>query len=283
VWVNRVWGWLVGDGLVNSPDNFGTTGGRPSNPALLDTLAVRFMESGWSTKKLIREIVLSRAYQLSSAYNEKNHTADPENRLQWRMSPRRLDAEGTRDAMLHAAGRLDLKPPVGSVLLTFGDRPMDGPNLMAGLSDAHLSADTTHRSVYLPIVRDREPEVLDLFDFPDASLVTGKRESTSVPAQALFLLNSPFVADQAGSLANRLLRWQSSGVSADEAAQLKERVNVAYWLTLTRPPTANELKAAHDFFTKFLGDKLASPALQAAAWTSYCRALFASAEFRQLN
>ena len=283
VWVNRVWGWLVGDGLVNSPDNFGTTGGRPSNPALLDTLAVRFMESGWSTKKLIREIVLSHAYQLSSAYNEKNHTADPENRLQWRMSPRRLDAEGTRDAMLHAAGRLDLKPPVGSVLLTFGDRPMDGPNLMAGLSDAQLSADTTHRSVYLPIVRDREPEVLDLFDFPDASLVTGKRESTSVPAQALFLLNSPFVADQAGALANRLLRWQSSGVSADEAAQLKERVNVAYWLTLTRPPSANELKAAQDFFAKFTGGKPASPALQAAAWTSYCRALFAGAEFRQLN
>ena len=284
VWVNRVWGWLVGDGLVNSPDNFGTTGGRPSNPALLDTLAVRFMENGWSTKKLIREIVLSRAYQLSSAYNEKNHTTDPENRLQWRMSPRRLDAEGTRDAMLHAAGRLDLKPPVGSVVALKGDFPIDGPNTAAfGLSDLQLNADTTHRSVYLPIVRDREPEVLDLFDFPDASLVTGKRESTSVPAQALFLLNSPFVADQAAALANRLLRWQSSGVSADESAQLKERVNVAYWLTLTRPPTANELKAAHDFFTKFLGDKPASPALQAAAWTSYCRALFASAEFRQLN
>jgi hypothetical protein len=282
VWVNRVWGWLVGEGLVNSPDNFGTTGGKPSNPALLDTLAVRFMENGWSTKQLIREIVLSHAYQLSSTYSEKNHTADPENRLQWRMSPRRLDAEGTRDAMLHAAGRLDLKPPVGSVVLTMGDQPMDGPNRM-GMNDVMLNADTTHRSVYLPIVRDREPELLDLFDFPDASLVTGKRESTSVPAQALFLLNSPFVADQAGALANRLLRWQSSGVSADETAQLKERVDVAYWLTLTRPPTANEFKAAQNFFTKFLGDKPASPALQAAAWTSYCRALFASAEFRQLN
>ena len=83
--------------------------------------------------------------------------------------------------------------------------------------------------------------------------------------------------------ANRLLRWQPSGVSADEAEQLKERVNVAYWLTLTRPPTANELKAAQEFFAKFTGGKAASPALQAAAWTSYCRALFASAEFRQLN
>ncbi|MEQ2006343.1 MAG: DUF1549 domain-containing protein [Limisphaerales bacterium] len=282
VWVNRVWGWLLGEGLVNSPDNFGTTGGRPSNQALLDTLAVKFAESGWSTKQLIREIVLSRAYQLSTAYNERNHTADPENRLQWRMSPRRLDAEGVRDAMLHAAGRLDLKAPVASVVLTMGDQPIDGPN-RPGMSDAMLNTDNTHRSVYLPIVRDREPEVLDLFDFPDASLVTGKRESTSVPAQALFLLNSPFVAEQADALANRLLRWQSGGVSADETAQLKERVDVAYWLTLTRPPSANELKAAQDFFAKFTGGKPASPALQAAAWTSYCRALFASAEFRQLN
>ncbi len=284
VWVNRVWGWLFGEGLVNSPDNFGTTGGKPSNQALLDTLAVRFMENGWSTKRLIREIVLSRTYQLSTAYEERNHTADPENRLHWRMSPRRLDAEGVRDAMLHAAGRLDLKPPLASVVALKGDFPLDGPNTAAlSLSDAQLNADTTHRSVYLPIVRDREPEMLELFDFPDASLVTGKRESTSVPAQALFLLNSPFVAEQAGSLANRLLRWQASGVSADESAQRKERVNVAYWLTLTRPPTAKELMAAGEFFTKFLGDQPASPALQAAAWTSYCRALFASAEFRQLN
>ena len=283
VFVNRVWGWLFGDGLVDSPDNFGTTGGKPSNQALLDTLAAKFSESGWSTKKLIREIVLSRTYQLSSAYNEQNHTADPENALNWRMSPRRLDAEGIRDAMLHVAGRLDLKPSLASIMLTFGDQPIDGPNFMTGVTEVKFNADTTHRSVYLPIVRDKVPEVLALFDFAEPSLVTGKRESTSVPVQALFLLNSEFVAEQAGSLANRLIRWQSSGISTDPDAQLKERVDVAYWLTLTRPPRANELKAAQDFFKKFLGTSPASPALQAAAWTSYCRALFASAEFRQLN
>ncbi len=282
VYVNRVWGWLFGDGLVDSPDNFGTTGGKPSNPALLDTLAVRFAGSGWSTKQLIREIVLSRTYQLSSTHHEKNHTADPENALNWRMSPRRLDAEGIRDAMLHVAGRLDLKAPVASVVMTMGDRPIDGPNA-GGITDAQLNADTTHRSVYLPIVRDKVPEALALFDFAEPSLVTGKRESTSVPVQALFLLNSGFVADQAGSLANRLLRWQASGVSTDAETQLKERVNVAYWLAFTRPPKATEQKAAADFFRKFLGDQPASPALEAAAWTSYCRALFASAEFRQLN
>ncbi|MFA6545980.1 MAG: DUF1553 domain-containing protein, partial [Limisphaerales bacterium] len=282
VFVNRVWGWLFGDGLVDSPDNFGTTGGKPANQALLDTLAVNFGESGWSTKKLVREIVLSRTYQLSSVHDEKNHNADPENTLNWRMSPRRLDAEGIRDAMLHVSGRLNLKPPVASVVLTMGDQPIDGPNRM-GMGDAQLNADTTHRSVYLPIVRDKVPEVLALFDFAEPSLVTGKRESTSVPVQALFLLNSEFVAEQAGAIASRLLRWQPQGVSSDETAQFKERVNVACWLAFTRPPKASELQAATDFFNKFTGGKSASPALQAAAWTSYCRALFASAEFRQLN
>ena len=282
VFVNRVWGWIFGEGIVDSPDNFGTTGGKPSNQALLDTLAVNFVESGWSTKKLIREIVLSHTYQLSSAYNDKAHAADPENAWNWRMSPRRLDAEGFRDAMLHVAGRLDLRAPVASVVLTMGDLPIDGPNA-AGLRESQLNADTTHRSVYLPIVRDKVPEVLALFDFSEPSLVTGKRESTSVPAQALFLLNSEFVADQAGSLANRLLRWQSSGVSADTEVQFKERVDVAYWLTLTRPPSPNELRAADNFFKKFFGANPPTAALQAAAWTSYCRALFASAEFRQLN
>ena len=282
VFVNRIWGWLFGDGLVDSPDNFGTTGARPSNQALLDTLAVKFMADGWSTKQLIREIVLSRTYQLASKHDAKNHTADPENAWNWRMSPRRLDAEATRDAMLHVAGRLELKPPLASVVTSMGDLPIDGPNRF-GVSEAQLNADTTHRSVYLPIVRDKVPEVLALFDFAEPSLVTGKRESTSVPAQALFLLNSEFVAEQAGAVASRLLRWQPNGVSTDEAAQFKERVTVAYWLAFTRPPTASEHPVAAEFFGKFLGDKPASPALQAAAWTSFCRALFASAEFRQLN
>ncbi|NDE99466.1 MAG: DUF1549 domain-containing protein, partial [Verrucomicrobia bacterium] len=282
VYVNRLWGWLFGQGLVDSPDNFGTTGLKPSNQALLDTLAVRFVAQGWSTKQLVREIVLSHTYQLSSAHDEKNHLADPENTWNWRMSPRRLDAEGIRDAILQVSGRLELKPPVGSVVLTMGDLPIDGPNVV-GIREAQLNADTTHRSVYLPIVRDKVPEVLALFDFAEPSLVTGKRESTSVPAQALFLLNSEFVAEQAGAVATRLLRWQPQGVSSDEAAMLKERVNVAYWLAYTRPPRESEQSAAAGFFSKFLEGKPVTPALQAAAWTSYCRALFASAEFRQLN
>jgi len=286
VYVNRVWGWLFGRGLVDSPDNFGTTGAKPANPPLLDTLAVRFIENGWSTKKLIREIVLSRAYQLSGAFNETNHEADPDNALTWRASTRRLDAECIRDAMLAVSGALDLKPPVGSVVARAGDMPIGGPRLL-GLGESQINAEDLHRSVYLPIVRDMVPDTLALFDFPEPSLVSGARETTSVPVQALYMMNSDFVRHRAEQLAQRVTGWKSATTPADAAAQFRERVNVAYWLVFTRPPNANEQQAAADFFTKFNSGpgrgSANSPALQVAAWTGFCRALMASAEFRYLN
>jgi hypothetical protein len=286
VYVNRVWGWLFGRGIVDSPDNFGTTGGKPANQALLDTLAVRFIENGWSTKKLVREIVLSRTYQLSTQFNEKNHEADPDNALHWRMSPRRLDAESIRDAMLAVSGELDPKPLVGSVVARVGDLPIGGPRLI-GLGEAQVNAEDFHRSVYQPIVRDMVPDTLALFDFPEPSLVSGTRDTTSVPSQALYMMNSDFVRRRAESLAQRVTGWKAATPMTDATAQFRERVNVAYWLVFTRPPNANELAAATDFFTKFNNGPgrgaSNSPALQVAAWTSFCRALMASAEFRYLN
>ncbi len=112
--VNRIWQHLFGVGLVETVDNFGELGERPSHPQLLDYLAVQFMDEGWSVKRMIRHIVLSRAYQLSSEHNEANYTADPDNRLVWRMTRRRLDAEVIRDAVLAASGQLDLARPEGS-------------------------------------------------------------------------------------------------------------------------------------------------------------------------
>jgi hypothetical protein len=291
VFVNRVWGWLFGQGVVDSPDNFGTTGSKASNQALLDTLAVRFMADGWSTKKFIREIVLSRAYQLSSSYDEKNHTADPENSLVWRMSPRRLDAECIRDAILSASGELDLKPPLASVVARSPDGPIGGPRFL-GLNESQLNADVRYRSVYLPVVRDTVPDSMAVFDFPDPSLVAGTRESTSVPTQALYLLNSEFVGRQAQSLAERVRSWKPAQAPTTADGMLHERVRIAYWLVFTRAPSETEFKAAADFFAKFpdavkqterrrFGQ--ASPLGETAAWTSFCRALFASAEFRYLN
>src|SRR5439155_23667981 len=165
VMVNRVWQWLFGQGLVTSPDNFGTTGSQPSNQALLDTLAVKFREGGWSGNKRVRESALSRAYQLASTFDENNFAADPENALVWRMSKRRLDAESIRDAILAASGQLDLRPPIGSPIAEHGNGPIgvfkQFPN--AGVPEDALvesGARTNARSVYLPIAREMLPDAL---------------------------------------------------------------------------------------------------------------------------
>jgi hypothetical protein len=292
VMVNRIWQWLFGDGLVNTPDNFGTTGNKPSNQALLDTLAVKFREGGWSVKNLIREIVNSRAYQLSSEYDEKSFAADPENALVWRMSKRRLDAESLRDALLDVSGQLDPRPPLGSVIAERGNGPIgvfrQFPN--AGVPEDALvdaGARAAVRSVYLPIARDMLPDALTVFDFADPGFVSGSREVTNVPAQALYMLNSPTLATAAQRLAERVLK-ANDAVGTNPA----QRVQYAYGLVFGRVPSEAERQAAHDFFSRFPGEVQGSEVGSAAsnkknesiaAWTSFCRALFASAEFRYLN
>ena len=290
VLANRVWHWLFGRGIVESVDNFGTSGQPPTNAALLDHLALGLRDGGWSVKKLIREIVLSRTYQLGSAFDEKSFATDPENTLVWRMSKRRLDAECIRDAILATSQQLQLQPPIGSPVALAGDGPVSRPR--RGGSDVAINAATNVRSVYLPIIRNLLPEALDAFDFAEPSLVTGARETTNVPSQALFLLNSEFVATQARLLGQRVVASYPGGPNGGASANLDERVTYAYWLVFSRPPDAVEHTAAMTFFGKFpaawsKGDKsapgLRNAAAATAAWTSFCRALFASAEFRYLN
>jgi hypothetical protein len=298
VMVNRVWQWLFGQGLVTSPDNFGTTGSKPSNQALLDFLAVRFSEPapshlstlnsqpstpgaagfGWSVKKLIREIVLSRAYQLASTFDEKNFAADPENALVWRMSKRRLDAESIRDAILAASGQLDLRPPIGSPIAEHGNGPIgifkQFPN--AGVPEDVLveaGARTSARSVYLPIAREMLPDALTVFDFAEPGFVSGNRETTNVPSQALYMLNSPSIANAAQKLAERVIATYPA---------VDQRVQLAYWLVFSRAPSEAERQAALSFFAKFPSAS-ASTDTTTAAWTSFSRVLFASAEFRFLK
>jgi hypothetical protein len=294
VMVNRVWHWIFGQGLVNTPDNFGTTGNKPTNQALLDTLAVRFVENGWSVKKLVREIVLSHAYQISSAYQEKNFAADPENTLVWRMSKRRLDAECIRDAILQTSGQLSFKQFPGSVIAYGGDGPIGVARFFGVQEDSVVDsgARSILRSVYLPIARDVLPDVLAIFDFAEPTLVSGSRETTNVPSQALYMLNSPFVQKAAAKFAERVLAIYPGGPNGGLAANLQPRITYAYWMTCSRGPTPSERAAAADFFTKFpaswkKGDDQPTPihgdeAIK-AAWTSFTRALFASAEFRYLN
>jgi hypothetical protein len=261
---NRVWLHLFGRGLVPTPDNFGASGLRPSHPELLDYLAVSFVKNGWSVKKLIRQVVLSRAYRLSSRFDQNNFDVDPDNVLVWRLSKRRLEAEALRDTMLLTAGRLNLKPPKGSSIARNGEGGVFGFRFRGRGGSLE---DDTHRTVYLSIVRDQLPEVLTVFDFPDPSLIIGERATTTTPAQALYLLNNPFVIRQAESMASRLL-----AEDGDDAVHLKQ----AYLLCYSRPPSAKESDRAKQFIETY-GTK----GTRRATWTALCQALFASAEFSQ--
>ncbi len=297
VMANRVWQWLFGQGLVTTPDNFGTTGSKPSNLALLDTLAVRFREGGWSVKNLVRGIVNSRAYQLASTYEETNFAADPENTLVWRMNKRRLDAESIRDATLAVSGQLDLRPPLGSPIAIRGNGPIGEFKQFPGAGvpeDALVEAGTrtNARSVYLPIARDMLPDALAVFDFAEPGFVNGHRDVTNVPEQALYMLNSPTLATGAQKLAERVLAAYPAGADRDESANLAQRVQFAYGLMFSRAPSEAERQAAFSFFSKFPREPASNGARQIStarpdpeipAWTSFCRALFASAEFRYLN
>lgn len=269
---NRIWHYLFGAGLVRSVDNFGLTGELPSHPELLDQLTIDFVSNGWSVKKLVRQIVLSRAYRQASTYDAKSFQVDPDNRLLWRAAKRRLDAEVIRDAMLAVSGELDATRPPGSLVArVIGDRPIS----LIGL-DNKIPTDldgTLHRSVYLPVLRDRLPDVLDLFDFAEPSLVTGARETTNVPVQALYLMNSPFVQDRAKSLAARL--------EVDEGDE--QRIRQAFLLCFSRSPDTEELQMAKQFLEtgrKSAGD---DQQLTKQVLMSYCQALLSTAEFRNLD
>ena len=318
--VNRVWQHLFGQGIVTTADNFGVTGDPPSHPELLDHLASRFLRDGWSIKRLVRTIVLTRAYQLGSSATPEHLTTDPSNRLVWRHAPRRLDAEEVRDAMLSAAGTLRPDRPKGSPAqnLRMVEIRDNGPEA----ATIHKKADSsTLRSIYLPLLRGVTPRSLEVFDPVEQTLVTGRREVTTVPSQALYLLNSPFVRRQALTLAERLL--------ADSDATDASRVTIAYQRALSRPPTADEVERALAFLAAFKAeahDPIAvvppvpektsldlaaaeelpkpSPAnadevdqtgvpvveeairpkdARTAAWLAFAQALFGSAEFRILR
>ena len=265
VLANRVWQHLFGDGIVSTADNFGATGERPTHPELLDFLAARFVANGWSVKQLIREVVLSRTYQLSSAQDAKNFAADPDNNFLWRSNQRRLDAESLRDAVLAVGGQLDLKPPGGSPVTALGDIDIGRSR------GALVKMDSPKRSVYLPIVRDMVPPVLELFDFAEPSLVVANRDVTTVPSQALFMLNSSFIHENSAAMAKRF-----QGTSADP----RERIATAYLTALSRTPTAAESARAENYLKTHSTEPGCTPE---TAWTTFCQALMASAEFRYLK
>ncbi len=273
VMVNRAWQHLFGQGIVRTADNFGATGERPTHPELLDNLALSFMQDGWSVKKLVRQIVLSRTYQLSTFPDTANTQVDPGNHLLWRSNPRRLDAEAIRDAMLVAAGTMDLKAPGGSMVASLGD------GFASQYSSRFVNAQFHYRSVYLPIVRDFVPECLEVFDFAEPSLVVANRDSTNVPSQALYLMNNDFVIEQAKALAHRIC----AVANVDQMG----RIELAYQHALCRWPNEAERVRADNFLSEEAKGLSASssakgPSSSETAFATFCQALLASAEFRYL-
>ncbi|MBI3469340.1 MAG: DUF1553 domain-containing protein [Planctomycetes bacterium] len=240
------------------------------HPELLDWLAVCFVEQGWSVKKMIREIMLSRTYQLSSALGAGDErsaispgapgrSTDPENRFLSHQNRKRLDAEAIRDAILSVSGQLDLA--------------RGGPTIGAKTeSEYGYRFDSLRRSVYLPVFRNNLPDIFEVFDFADPNNVTGRRNVSTLPAQALFLMNGPFVMDQARHAAEAIL--ESDMPESD-------RIDLAYARTFGRPPTAAERDLSLRYVHEFKPAKPTDPtALRLQAWTRFYQALFASLDLR---
>ncbi|MCS6977480.1 MAG: PSD1 and planctomycete cytochrome C domain-containing protein [Gemmatales bacterium] len=249
VFVNRVWGHLFGRGLVRTPSDFGTRGEPPTHPELLDYLAARFMEEGWSPKRLIRLIVLSRTYQQSCEGDADGYRKDPENRLLSRMNRRRLELEPMRDAMLAVAG--DLDPSFGGQAVDF---------LKNGRS--------TRRTIYGFIDRQNLPGMYRIFDFASPDTHSPKRYETTVPQQALFLMNSPFVIERARKLAARL--------DAEELTEPRLRIRRLYHLVYGRDPRSEEVDKALAFLEAAEADRSES---QLSPWEQYAQVLLMSNEF----
>ena len=315
VMVNRIWLHLFGEAIVRETENFGASGPGPTDQQLLDYLAVQFMDKGWSVKTLIREIVTSRAYRLSSSWDQQRFEQDPDNLYFARAQPRRLQAEVLRDCMLAASGRLDLQRPrgsmlaqfpssilgpngpVGAVMATGGPRPgavsemagtgaggdngarplarrlqqMNGAagRFRPGMAQANpFDASVAYRSVYLPVARGLLPRSLEVFDFAEPSMVIGQRETSNTPAQALYLMNNPFVIEQSEALSSRLLQ---------EAETAAAQVQLAFQLVFSRSPTEAELQSTLQYL------KAGSSADSSMNMARFCQALFATAEFRYLN
>lgn len=269
VMTNRVWQHLFGEGLVHTPDDFGLSGERPTHPELLDHLANRFIQSGWSIKQLIRDIVLSRTYQQSSQASVESLAADPENRLHTRHQRRRLSAESIRDAILVASGSLNPQPGQGSLI-------QHRDVLINELAPLHQPSN--HRSIYLLLLRNSMPPELTPFNLPDALSVTGKRDTSTLATQSLYLLNNDFIVQQAGAFASRLI-----SLTKDETTRLHQ----AYSQALTRQPTTSETQRAldwlHELDLTMVSEHPDATEREKIIWAAFCQALLASNELRYVD
>lgn len=273
VLVNRVWRWHFGKGLVRTTDNFGLLGEPSTHPELLNWLAHRFMEQGWSIKKLHRLIMLSSTYQLGSHVDPAVVERDPENLFYGRATVQRLEAEEIRDAMLAISGRLDRT--LGGSLLNVKNRAYFFDHTSKDLTDYS----SPRRSIYLPVVRNNVYDLFQLLDYPDAAIPNGDRTATTVAPQALLMMNSDFVSTSSKDLTTRLMALPQSDDS--------KRIEQLYLLAYGRNVTPDEIEQAKSFvvdFEKALQATEPDPANRhLRAWASLCQIVLAANEFIYLQ
>ena len=251
VFVNRVWMHHFGKAIVRTPSNFGKLGEKPTHPQLLDWLAVRFMQNGWSLKQLHRDIMLSSAYQMSSQFDEQKFAADGDNRLVWRMNPRRLDAEAWRDSLFAVTGKLDRK---------LGGKPTD-------------KIDAPRRTMYLNASRNGDrfgsDEFLRLFDFPAPRGTVAQRTQNVVPQQYLFMMNSPFMVQRAKAFI---------GVLNSKTKDNAQKIEQAYRLLYGRVPTPDETKVGIAYVSQAKDASNLS-----VRWQQYAQVLLSSNELMHIE
>lgn len=266
--VNRVWNYLFGEGLVRTPDDFGHLGALPSHPELLDWLASQYVEDGWSTKRLIRRLVTSAAWQQSGAAAAECLSADTDNTLWHHMPPRRLEAEAIRDSLLCVAGRLDARlygPPVEP----FRAAEDASKRLLRGPLDGN-----GRRSIYIKMTLMEPPRFLALFNQPIPKQTFGHRDVTNVPDQALALLNDPLV--------QALARVWSERIVGDGAAAASVRLQTMFLAATGRPPTADETQRLVELVQQSAGLRQVTAADilgSVAVWQDVAHALFNLKEF----
>ncbi len=256
--VNRAWHHLLGAGLVRTPDNFGSTGEVPTHPELLDHLAVEFVRHDWSVKWLIREIVRSSVYQMCSDDDPAGMTVDPENRLLWRAHRRRLSAEQIHDAVLSISGNLD--------------RRMRGSSVARDVkSEFGYVYQGSRRGVYRPIFRNQLMDLFEVFDVADPNIVVGRRNVSTRPTQALFMMNSSFVLENSERLARQIDGFnQPTG----------EKIDLLYQTLLGRSPTEEEVEQTLTFWREIKQD-VGDSSVQ--AWAAIVQSLLACVDFRYVR
>ncbi len=268
VMVNRIWQHHFGKPIVATPSDFGIQGAKPTHPELLDWLAKRFIESGWSVKAMHRLILSSKTWQIASAHDATNEAKDSANAHYWKFDRRRLDAELIRDSMLLLGGNLDLSRP--------GPHPFPPADKWRFSAHRQFKAvyPSNHRSVYLMVQRLHPHPFISVFNGPDTSATTAMRDQSTVPQQALFMSNSKQVEQQAEGFAKEL--------AAAEPDTLK-RLRLAYWRAFSREPNERELERALEFLARYAelaaAENVPEAQREPQAWAALARTMLTSNEF----